>query len=431
MIRISLWAVLMLHVALVRAQSPVVDPAYVNTLIKTLSADDMQGRKAFGPGGEKAASYIAGEFKKIGLEPLTGLKDFKQNFYAYRITPGKADVRIGDQAVDPANVTVISGASRLDWKSGVTPATVVAVGPTDDPQQKMGELRKTKKDAILLFDPAHTDLFKRYQGYYSRGNVSLDEAGASYVLVLTSATDAPSYSVTVQNNVEKMPLTNVAGMIPGKGRKDEYVIFSGHYDHIGVLKPVKGDSIANGADDDASGTTAVIALAQYFKKRKDNERTLLFVAFTAEEIGGYGSQYFSRQLDPAKVSAMFNIEMIGKESKFGKNAAFITGYEKTDFGKILQKNLEGTQFTFHPDPYTEQNLFYRSDNATLARQGVPAHTISTDQIDVDPYYHTVDDEYETLNVDNIVSTIRAIALSARSIVAGKDTPSRVDTSELK
>ena len=432
MIRLPLWAVLVLYVSFAHAQSPTVDPAYVNTLIKTLSADDMKGRKTFGPGGEKAANFIAGEFKKIGLEPLTGLKDFKQTFYAYRLTPGKADVRIGDQAVEPANVTVISSASRLDWQSSVTQATVITVSPTDDPQQKMGEVRKTKKDAILLFDPAHTELFKRYQGYYSRGNISLDEAsGPSYVLVLTSATSAPSYSITVQNNVEKLPLTNVAGMIPGKSRKDEYVIFSGHYDHIGVLKPVKGDSIANGADDDASGTTGVIALAQYFKKLKNNERTLLFVAFTAEEIGGYGSQYFSRQLDPAKVAAMFNIEMIGKESKFGKNAAFITGYEKTDFGKILQQNLEGTGFTFHPDPYTEQNLFYRSDNATLARQGVPAHTISTDQIDVDPYYHTVDDEYETLNVDNIVSTIRAIALSARSIVAGKDTPSRVDTSELK
>ncbi len=432
MIRISLWAVLVLHVAFARAQSPAVDPAYVTTLIKTLSADDMKGRKAFTPGGEKAASYIAAEFKKIGLEPLAGLKDFKQTFYAYRITPGKAEVSLNGQAVEGANVTVISSAPRLDWKSGTAAATVVTVGPADDAQGKMGEVRKTKKDAILLFDPAHTDLFKRYQGYYSRGNISLDEAGGpSYVLVLTPSTAADNYSVSVENNVEKMPLTNVAGMIPGKSRKDEYVVFSGHYDHIGVLPPVKGDSIANGADDDASGTTAVIALAQYFKKLKNNERTLLFVAFTAEEIGGYGSQYFSRQLDPAKVSAMFNIEMIGKESKFGKNAAFITGYEKTDFGKILQKNLEGTGFTFHPDPYTEQNLFYRSDNATLARQGVPAHTISTDQIDVDPYYHTVDDEYETLNVGNIVSTIRAIALSARSVVAGKDTPSRVDTSELK
>jgi hypothetical protein len=240
MIRISLWAVLVLHVAFARAQSPAVDPAYVNTLIKTLSADDMKGRKTFTPGAEKAATYIAGEFKKIGLQPLTGLKDFKQNFYAYRLTPGKAEVRLGDQAVDPANVTVISSAARLDWKSGASPAAVITVGPTDDAQQKMGEVRKNKKDAILLFDPAHTDLFKRYQGYYSRGNVTLEEAGGpSYVVVLTTATAAASYSVSVQNNVEKMPLTNVAGMIPGKGRKDEYVIFSGHYDHIGVLPPVK------------------------------------------------------------------------------------------------------------------------------------------------------------------------------------------------
>jgi hypothetical protein len=201
--RISLWAVLLLHASLAFPQSPVVDPAYVNTLIKTLSADDMQGRKAFGPGGEKAASYIAGEFKKIGLEPLTGLKDFKQTFYAYRLTPGKAEVRIGDQAVDPANVTVISSASRLDWKSG-RPRLRWYGGPTDDPQQKMGEVRKNKKTPSCLFDPAHTDLFKRYQGYYSRGNVSLDEAGGpSYVLVLTSGHRRASYSVTVQNNVEK------------------------------------------------------------------------------------------------------------------------------------------------------------------------------------------------------------------------------------
>jgi Zn-dependent M28 family amino/carboxypeptidase len=282
---------------------------------------------------------------------------------------------------------------------------------------------------LILF---HKDLFTRYQSYYSRGNITLEEPGGpSYVLVLGKPATPASFSVTAANQVEKLPLFNVAGMLPGKSRPDEYVIFSGHYDHIGVLPPVKGDSIANGADDDASGTTAVIALANYFKELNNNERTLIFVAFTAEEIGGYGSQYFSRQLDPEKVAAMFNIEMIGKESKFGKNAAFITGYEKTDFGKILQKNLEGTQFTFHPDPYTEQNLFYRSDNATLARQGVPAHTISTDQIDIDKFYHTVDDEYETLNVDNIVSTIKAIALSARSIVAGKDSPTRVNTSELK
>jgi Zn-dependent M28 family amino/carboxypeptidase len=209
------------------------------------------------------------------------------------------------------------------------------------------------------------------------------------------------------------------------------VVFSAHYDHIGLLKPVNGDSIANGADDDASGTTAVIALARHFKKQKKHARTLVFVAFTAEEIGGYGSQYFSKQLNPDKVVAMFNIEMIGKPSKFGKNTAWITGYEKSDFGKILQQNLEGTQFTFHADPYPEQDLFYRSDNATLARLGVPAHSISTDEIDIDKLYHSVDDEYESLDIANMTQVIRAIAQSAKSIVAGKDTPSRVNAAALK
>ncbi|MDB5110982.1 MAG: Bacterial leucyl aminopeptidase precursor, partial [Mucilaginibacter sp.] len=103
----------------------------------------------------------------------------------------------------------------------------------------------------------------------------------------------------------------------------------------------------------------------------------------------------------------------------------ITGYERSDFGAILQKNLEGTSFKFYPDPYPAQDLFYRSDNASLARVGVPAHTISTDQIDVDKYYHTVKDELSTLDVGNITSTIKAIALSSRTIVSGQDTPKRV------
>ncbi|MES2456090.1 MAG: M20/M25/M40 family metallo-hydrolase [Bacteroidota bacterium] len=229
----------------------------------------------------------------------------------------------------------------------------------------------------------------------------------------------------VKDSTDRRPLFNVAGIIPGKSKPDEYVIFSGHYDHLGIIKGNDLDTIANGADDDASGTTAMIALARYYKKLNNNERTLIFVAFTAEEIGGFGAKYFSQQLNPDHVVAMFNIEMIGKESKFGKNAAFITGYERSDFGKILQKNLQGTEFTFHPDPYPAQKLFYRSDNATLAALGVPAHTISTDQIDTDKLYHTVGDEYESLDTENIRSTIKAIAKSATSIVQGIDTPSRI------
>ena len=204
------------------------------------------------------------------------------------------------------------------------------------------------------------------------------------------------------------------------------MVFSGHYDHLGFVKPsAAGDFIANGAEDDASGTTAVVALAEYFKQKNDNARPLLFVAFAAEEVGGFDSQYFSMQLDPQQVVAMFNIEMIGKEAKFGPKTAFITGYDKSDFGPLLQENLKGTEFRFEPDPYPAQNLFYRSDNATLARLGVPAHTISIDQIPTDKLYHSVDDEVSSLDVQNMTGVISAIARSASGIVAGRQTPTRV------
>jgi Zn-dependent M28 family amino/carboxypeptidase len=191
------------------------------------------------------------------------------------------------------------------------------------------------------------------------------------------------------------------------------------------------DSIYNGANDDAAGTTAMIMLAKYFKKLNNNERTLVFAAFTAEEIGGFGATYFSKQFDPLQVMAMFNIEMIGTESKWGKNSAYITGFEKTNMGEILQNNLKGTDFTFHPDPYPTQQLFYRSDNATLARLGVPAHTISTSKMDSEPNYHKASDEIGTLDMQNMAAIIRAIALSSKGIVSGKETPSRVDVSALR
>lgn len=232
---------------------------------------------------------------------------------------------------------------------------------------------------------------------------------------------------------DSLSLSNVVALLPGKSKPNEYVIFSGHYDHLGVnsKKAIEGDSVFNGANDDAAGTTAMIMLAKYFKALNNNERTILFAAFTAEEMGGYGASYFSKQLDPNQVVAMFNIEMIGTESKWGRNSAYITGYEKSNMGVILQKNLEGSNFQFHPDPYPDQQLFYRSDNATLARLGVPAHTISTSKMDSEPNYHKPSDHFETLDMDNMNQIIKAIAISSKSIVAGKDTPTRVDTTQLK
>ncbi len=224
--------------------------------------------------------------------------------------------------------------------------------------------------------------------------------------------------------IEGKSANNVIGILKGKSKPDEFVIFSAHYDHLGMVKSGK-DKVYNGANDDASGVTAVIALAKHYKEMNINERTLIFVAFTGEETGGFGAKHFSQNINPEMVIAMFNIEMIGTESKWGKNSAYITGYEKSDFGAILQKNLRGSEFKFYSDPYPNEQLFYRSDNATLAYLGVPAHTISTSKMDIEPHYHQLDDEVSTLDLNNMTEIIKSLIISSQSIILGKDTPTRV------
>ena len=142
-------------------------------------------------------------------------------------------------------------------------------------------------------------------------------------------------------------------------------------------------------------------------------------------------QYFSTQFDPEKVMAMFNIEMIGTESKWGKNSAYITGYEKTDMGAIMQKNLEGTGFTFYPDPYPDK-IFFIVPIMQHWQDWVYLHILSQHQKwIVNHNYHKVTDHIETLDMENMTMIIKSIALASRSIVAGKDTPTRVKVEELR
>ncbi|HJT73253.1 MAG TPA: M20/M25/M40 family metallo-hydrolase [Chitinophaga sp.] len=401
--------------------------AEVKRILSALSADDMQGRMIFTPGIEKAAVFLEDEFQKAGLQPLDGAASYRQTFARYNIRSQKQQLTISGKEEDGQRVMMMGVETHLEWNEK-TSVVVKQLRDTDNFDAKLGELRGASRNTLVWVDGIHREKFETYYKSLHEGNSKRSrDSSAAVVLVLKEGQEPTPevWSVKIDQEVVRMPLSNIAGMIKGSSKPDEYVIFSGHYDHIGILPPVAGDSIANGADDDASGVTAVLMLAKYFKQHPP-ARTLLFVAFTAEESGGYGSRYFSQQLDPEKIVAMFNIEMIGKESKFGQNSAFITGFERSDFGTILQKNLEKSVFRFHPDPYPEQQLFYRSDNATLARLGVPAHTISTTQIDKDERYHSVDDEMDSMDVKNIASIIQAIATSAASIVNGVDTPTRID-----
>ncbi|MDN5283854.1 MAG: Bacterial leucyl aminopeptidase precursor [Mucilaginibacter sp.] len=399
----------------------------VTRIIKTLSADDMQGRATFTPGIEKAATFIEGEYTKAGLKPLAGNTGYRQIFTMTRTKPLKITASINGKSIAADSIFVSADAS-FNW-SNSNDVQVLQISADKSFRDEYRTASKSGKKMLILVDPHFEARFKSIREhikYVLKGNVSFKpNKDQALVFILGKFDQVKSFEVKYESKSEQLPLFNVAGMIPGKSKPDEYVIFAGHYDHLGIIKAMEGDSIANGADDDASGTTAVISLAKYYKKLNNNARTLIFVAFTAEEIGEFGSQYFATQVDPDKVVAMFNIEMIGKASKFGENSAFITGFERSDFGTILQNNLQETVFKFHPDPYPDQDLFYRSDNASLAEKGVPAHTISTDQIDIDKLYHTVKDEFSSLDVSNITSTIRAIALSSRTIVSGKDTPTRI------
>lgn len=391
-----------------------------------LSSDDMRGRRAFGPDIDKAAAFIEAEFAATGLQTWKNSGTYRQEFAMIKPKFISATAVFEGVAADQKNLVVITTQPvlKVNQQSGFEK---VSIKPGAELFKEAYKYVQSNKNYLVCVDTSFSKTFPRLAAFKR----NLFKSAFSVVFVLT-ANEPVNYQLECVHEMVESALANVVGVLPGKSKKDEYVIFSGHYDHLGVGKPVNGDSIFNGANDDAAGTTAVIMLAKYYKALGNNERTIVFAAFTAEEAGGFGSQYFSRQFeDASKIIAMFNIEMIGTDSKWGNNSAYITGYEKTDMGKILEKNLQGSAFKFYPDPYPEQDLFYRSDNATLARLGVPAHTISTSKMDDEPNYHKVTDEIGTLDMENMARVIKAIAISATSIINGKDAPSRVNKEDLK
>jgi hypothetical protein len=417
--------VLIANASLAQNIDKIINAKEVERVETILASDEMKGRKTFSPEIDKAADFIADEFKKTGLKALNNSSTYLQEFFMYQPFTTSVHLVIDGKEISDSFIAVTSFQAKGSFteKSNIE---IVKINAGDNFRQKITEINASTKNLLVLLDPSFNTMASRYK---QGGRMQQTQKDNSVIYVF-GVTDAKTFTVDFTTNVVKKSLKNVVGFLPGKSKPNEYVIFSGHYDHLGIGRAVNGDSIYNGANDDAAGTTAVVLLAKYFKALNNNERTLVFATFTAEEVGGYGSQYFSKQFDAAQVMAMFNLEMIGTESKWGKNSAYITGYEKTDMGKILQSNLEGSAFTFYPDPYTTQNLFYRSDNATLARLGVPAHTISTSKMDSEPNYHKPSDEIGTLDMNNMAEIIKAIALSSRTIISGKDSPSRVDTKSL-
>lgn len=197
---------------------------------------------------------------------------------------------------------------------------------------------------------------------------------------------------------------NVVGWVEGNDPmlKKEFVIVGAHLDHIGLVKGtgVKADTIANGANDNAAGSTAVITLAKQFAASKRNKRSILFVLFGAEERGLLGSNHLAKVLKKQNLDlyTMVNFEMIGVPLKDKSYKAYLTGYEMSNMAEKINEYAGKELIGFLPKA-KEFQLFRRSDNYPFYKKfSVPCQTISTFDFTNYEYYHHVDDEVAYIDI---------------------------------
>lgn len=222
---------------------------------------------------------------------------------------------------------------------------------------------------------------------------------------------------------------NVCGI--KKGNSEKLLAFSGHFDHIGTNED-KGDNIYNGADDDASGITALISISDYFKNKKP-EFSMVFMAFNGEEAGLLGSKALADDAGMEKISknlvALFNFEMIATESEFGKNAMFMTGNDFSDLDDLFNDAASGL-IKIHPDPYAKEQLFYRSDNVSFAKKKVVAHSFSTADMSKIKHYHQVNDDFSIVDVENMSNMINNFAKTLEKLTPKNFAPKYNDKVKL-
>ncbi len=212
--------------------------------------------------------------------------------------------------------------------------------------------------------------------------------------------------------VSNMDAYNVVGLVEGNDAtlKKEYIIIGAHYDHIGSSVGVDGDTVANGANDNAAGTSGVLALAKYFGKNKTNKRSLLFVTFSAEEKGLLGSKHLAERLkeDNFNLYTMINLEMIGVPFKDRDYEVFLSGYDLSNLAEKIN-GYSGSNLIGYSEVSKKYNLFKRSDNYPFYKAfEVPCHTVSSCDLSNFDFYHHVDDEIDKLDYPFMASLINKL-----------------------
>ena len=215
---------------------------------------------------------------------------------------------------------------------------------------------------------------------------------------------------------------NLIGIVRGSDPTvaDEVIVVGAHFDHVGVGPSVDGDSIYNGADDDASGVVAVLEAARDLASGSPPGRTVVFVLFTGEEVGGLGSRWY---LDNPAVPldqtvAQLQVEMIARPDSLagGPGMLWVTGYERSTVGVILSS----LGVPVVADPYPDESFFFRSDNVRFAYRGIPAHTLSSFNLHTD--YHRPSDDVTNVDFEHLVAAVETVVMVVRALADAPSPP---------
>jgi aminopeptidase YwaD len=407
-----------------------------------LASDAMQGRGS-GTGYERiAAEYIGSMFRQFGLEPGGDADESGSKGFVQRVPMQTS------KYTEPPAFTVTSGGNTHKWQFGrdflvsflrsshitgelqvIEPsgmptkgAVVVAKLPaTADQQQRQDLIRKARTaEAVAVVIPESEANRKTREAGDARlpnlpGSISGTGTEAQFAVIslrqdaLDTLVGLPAgaraeFGGAVQQS-DAGATWNAIGVLRGSDPSGEAIMLSAHLDHLGVQEGLTGDKIFNGADDDASGSVAVIEMARVLAAGRKPRRTIYFVCFGSEERGGYGARYFisNTPVPLEKVVADFNFEMLGRpDAKVPPGTLWLTGYERSTLGPELVR--QGAALV--ADPHPEQNFFQRSDNYTLAVRGVVAHTVSSFGLHTD--YHRPSDDISKIDFPFMTRSLNSL-----------------------
>ena len=387
-----------------------------------LASDALQGRGSATRDEAIAAAYVASEFAAYGLAHAPGMDSYLQKATVIRQTLAKP-ATLSAPGLAPFSPTLIasSGASvsgaltvatSSDPKALPAGDVVLVTNPAADPTAFFRAAVAGKVKLLLL---AENDASRKLvtivggkprlptylEGMPPRPRASVAIVPAAQAAALAKLA-GKTVSLDVATTEERATTTNAIGYVKGSDPAAGTLLLSAHLDHLGVLPD---GTIMHGANDDASGTTAVLELAQALAGGAAPRRSILFVCYGSEEIGGFGSRYFGEHPPVPLDSIVANIEfeMIGaQDPELPGGTLMMTGFDRSNLGPALKAH--GGLVT--GDPYPEQHFFQRSDNYSLALKGVVAHTVSGWA--VTPTYHQPTDTFANLDIPFMTTAIRSL-----------------------